>query len=246
MKDVTHCEETLGVWSCPTGDFGVHIAKKMKDGHLWAERLRRNRPPPADGWMGFRYALMPSMTYGFSAITPDLEMLEKSFNKLYRDVLSPLRVNQNITKFYRMAPQRVQGLGMPNPGIVMLSQKLHLLQSKWDQPTTTGNMLRQSLEVFQMEMGLSMNILEEDFDRLGHLASHGWWKHLWQLCHKYKVSVSISRRFLIPLLRENDIPLMDIWCSSDLYSSAHKLILNRVRKFKGFHSLGDITLAQTA
>jgi hypothetical protein len=57
------------------------------------------------------------------------------------------------------------------------------------------------------------------------------------------VSVSISRRFLIPLLRENDIPLMDIWCSSDLYGSAHKLILNRVRKFKGFHSLGDVTLA---
>jgi hypothetical protein len=243
MKDVTHCEETLGVWSCPTGDFGVHIEKKMKDGHLWAERLRRNRPPPADGWMGFRYALMPSMTYGFSAITPDLDMLEKSFNKLYRDVLSPLRVNQNITKFYRMAPQRVQGLGMPNPGIVMLSQKLHLLQSQWDQPTTTGNMLRQSLEIFQMELGLSSNILEEDFDRLGHLALHGWWKHLWELCHKYKVSVRLSRKYLIPLLRENDRTLMDIWCSNELYGHSHKLSLNRVRKYKGFHGLGDITLA---
>jgi hypothetical protein len=35
---------------------------------------------------------------------------------------------------------------------------------------------------------------------------------------------------------------MDIWCSNELYSSAHKLILNRVRKYKGFHSLGDVTL----
>jgi hypothetical protein len=43
-------------------------------------------------------------------------------------------------------------------------------------------MLQQSLEVFQMEVGISLNILEEDFSCLGNLASDGWWAHLWQLC----------------------------------------------------------------
>ena len=90
-----------------------------------------------------------------------------------------------------MAPKRFQGLGMPNPGIVMLSQKIHLLQSQMDQPTATGNMLKQSLEVFQMEVDLSTNVLELDFDRYGYLASNGWWKHFWQLCHKFKVKFSL-------------------------------------------------------
>jgi hypothetical protein len=82
--------------------------------------------------MGFRYALIPSMTYGFALICPDLDRLEAEFQALYRNVLSPLCVNMNIMTFYRMAPTRFQGLGMPNPGIIMLLQKLHLLQCQLD------------------------------------------------------------------------------------------------------------------
>lgn len=242
LRDVNDSEKTLGVYSCPSGDFSYHIERKMDDGKKWIARLRSHRCPPADGWMGFRYALMPKLTYGFAAITPDLDTLEKSFQDLYYDVLSPLRVNQNITKYFRMAPKRFQGLGMPNPGIVMLSQKLHLLQTQWDQPTTTGRLLHQALETFQMEMGLSTDIFAEDFDRIGHLATGGFWKHLWQLCTRYKVKLQLSRRWLIPLLRSGDRTIMDIVCSQDIYTSAQKASINRVRRHKGLHCLGDITL----
>ena len=192
LHDVNHVEETLGIWSCPTGDFGVHIEKKMTAGHLWVARLRSNKwCPPADGWLGFRYSLIPQLTYGFSAITPDISSLEASFHKLYRDVLSPLRVNWNISRFFRMAPRRVMGLAMPNPSIVMLSHKIHLLHTQWNQPMATGQMLRQAFEVFLMEVGLSTNVLLENFDRLGCLATHGWWKHLWELAHRYDTSIDI-------------------------------------------------------
>jgi hypothetical protein len=76
---VTDAEETLGVWSCPAGDFGVHVSKKMAEGHLWVECLRRNRCPPGDAWMGFRYSLIPKVTYGFAVITIAPDLLEKSF-----------------------------------------------------------------------------------------------------------------------------------------------------------------------
>ena len=52
------------MWSCPAGNFGTHVSKKMAAGHLWVERLRRNRCPAADGWLGFRYSLMPKVMYG--------------------------------------------------------------------------------------------------------------------------------------------------------------------------------------
>lgn len=136
--DVTHCEETLGIFACPAGEFGYYIDCKREAGKLWVERLRQNRCAPADGWVGFRYALIPKMTYGFTTITPDLDKLEDSFQRLYQNVLSPFCLNMNIWKFYQMAPKQVQGLGMPNPRILMLSQMLHLLQSRWDQPTMIG------------------------------------------------------------------------------------------------------------
>ena len=37
LRCVTDSEKTLGVWSCPAGDFGVHLSKNMEEGHLWAE-----------------------------------------------------------------------------------------------------------------------------------------------------------------------------------------------------------------
>ena len=103
-------------------------------------------------------------------------------------------------------------------------------------------LLKQSLEVFQMEVGLSTNILLEDYDRLGNLATNGWWKHLWALCHKFQVTVSLTRRWLIILLREGDRSLMDAICSTDIYSPADRVVFNRVWKYKGLHSEADITL----
>jgi hypothetical protein len=242
LRCVSDAKETLGVWSCPLGDFGVHIDKKMETGHLWVERLKRNRCPSSDAWLGFRYALIPQLTYGFSAIVVDPSLLERSFQRLYREVLSPLKVNRNITLFYRMAPKRVMGLGLPHPCIKMLAHKLQLLQTEWNQPTSAGNMLRQSLEVFQMETGFSSNVLQMEYERYGDLATGGWWKQLWFLSQRYDVCLQLGSKWLIPLLRVGDRALMEVICSTDLFTRAEWCSINRVRKFKGVHSLADITL----
>jgi hypothetical protein len=76
---VTDAEETLGVWSCPAGDFCVHISKKMAEGHLWVERLCRNRCPPSDAWLGFRYSLIHKVAYGFAAITVEPDVWKSPF-----------------------------------------------------------------------------------------------------------------------------------------------------------------------
>jgi hypothetical protein len=124
MADVTRSKETIGVFSCPAGDFRVHLTNKMAKGKLWVERLCRNRCDPGNAWIGFRYALWPSMTYGFAAITLDINALDKAFQELFQNILSPHKVNKNIRTFYSIALKRFHGLGMPNPLITMLSQKL--------------------------------------------------------------------------------------------------------------------------
>lgn len=48
-------------------------------------------------------------------------------------------------------------------------------------------MLRQALEIFQLEVGLSTDIFAKSVDRLGHLAWNGWWKHLWLVAALFEV-----------------------------------------------------------
>ncbi len=134
------------------------------------------------------------------------------------------------------------GLGMPTPPPQILSLKLHLLQSEWNQPTSAGNMLRQSLEVFQMETGFCGNVLEMDYGRYSALATGGWWKQFWCLSQKYSVHLKLGSKWLIPLLRVGDRALMDVVCSTDHFTSSEWCIINRVRKYKGVHSIGDFVM----
>jgi hypothetical protein len=70
----------------------------------------------------------------------------------------------------------------------------------------------------------------------------GWWKHLWQLCEFFGVDYMKRSRFDIPLLQEDDKTIMDALCDLRIYSAAQWIWLNRVRKFKGVHTIGDMVL----
>jgi hypothetical protein len=47
---------------------------------------------------------------------------------------------------------------LPNPNIDALSKKIHVLQSHWDTGSTSGRMLHQAYQVFQVKVGLGGNI----------------------------------------------------------------------------------------
>ena len=83
-----------------------------------------------------------------------------------------------------------------------------LLLGDMTQPTGS------SLEVFQMEKGVSTNIIEADYDRYETLATGGWWKQFWCLCHRYDVQFQLGRKCLIRLLRVGDKAIMDLICAT--------------------------------
>jgi hypothetical protein len=108
-----------------------------------------------------------------------------------------------------------------------------------------GNMLWQSLEMFQMETGFGSNVSEADYAGYESLATTGWWKQLWNLCHRYDVQLQLGSRWLIPLLRAGDrASIMEVICTTDLFVKSAWLAINQVReqKFKGLHSIADLLL----
>jgi hypothetical protein len=78
-----------------------------------------------------------------------------------------------------MLPDIYQGLALPNPNIWVLSAKLILIREHWELDTTLGNMLTHAYQAFQLEVGLGGNIFGKCFKSLGYLASHGFFRNLW-------------------------------------------------------------------
>ncbi len=73
-----------------------------------------------------------------------------------------------------MLPLQFQGLAFLNPNIDVLSKKIHLLQSHWNTGSTSGRMLHQAYQVFQVEVRLGGNTFSRSFISFGRLATYGF------------------------------------------------------------------------
>jgi hypothetical protein len=90
-----------------------------------------------------------------------------------------------------------------------------------------------------MEVGLDGNIFTCSYKQLQELASHSWFKVLWQYASQYKVSITFNKKFLIPPTRKGDAALMELFIKQG-YTTDLLVRLNRVRKYHKVHSLADI------
>ena len=94
---------------------------------------------------------------------------------------SPVNVNCCITREWRTLPERYQGLGLPEWGGDCLAAKIFLIQRLWGFESASATLVSHAYEAFQMEVGLFGNILAQDYNQYGCLATNGtWFANLWE------------------------------------------------------------------
>jgi hypothetical protein len=102
-----------------------------------------------------------------------------------------------------------QGLGLPNLALEKLAESLQLIQHHWSRRTELGQALCLAFELVQVETGLQGNFLLRNYDTYGRLATHTWFKQLWELVHHFRVEVVLADEIIVPPIRENDKVLME-------------------------------------
>jgi len=240
LKDPNTAEKKLGVYFSPSGNYSAQAEYMVKSGLHHAACLKCHPLPPREARLSVDLALMPKMTYGIVAVSHTPASLDEAFHKVYYTLLPMIGVNRNITKEYRTLPLQYQGLALPNPNVEVLTAKLHLIQEFWDTDTTIGKMLTQSYQAFQIDVGLGGNIFGRSFGRLGHLATDGFFRNIWELLDYFGTHLRIHHSFDIPLLRENDRTVMDAVYDTGIFSSKELEQINRVRHHKKVSSVGDL------
>jgi hypothetical protein len=233
LNPVDKPEKKLRVYVCTTGDFTYHVSQIKQTGMEYASCLQACKPPPRDAWMGTRYQLYPKMIYGAVSFTHDPEKLENAFQLVWYNLLPTLQVNRHIRKEFRTLPLCFQGLALPNPNIDVLSSKIHLIQEHWERPgSMIGKMLESAYLVFQTEVGVRGNVLTRSYKALGCLATHGFFKNLWQLLLRYGVTFHLPSTTAISLLREDDQPLMDAIHDNRIFTTKEIVEINKFCHWK--------------
>jgi hypothetical protein len=233
---------TLGVWNNPNNDGVAPLESMLDKGLEWVDSLQAKPLERGLTWLSLKCQKHPQWSYGLSSNYSSPQQLDNTMGRVYYRALPHLGFNRNITKAFRTLPTKFQGIGLRKWSIEKLAMDITTLVRHWRTDSTLGQALEQVYESFQMEVGLDGNILTRSYKQLQELASHSWFKVLWQYTAQYKVKIEFHKQFLIPPTRRGDVALMELFIKLD-YSTDQLVRLNRVRKFHRVHSLADILSA---
>jgi hypothetical protein len=237
LIDVRVAKKTLGVWTCPDSSpkpksakdrASLQLKSMVDKGNLWRKRVDGSKLSNRDRWFSFFTQTKPSMSYGLVPLMDPPEVVTDSFQALYFMTLPALGVNRYITLGWRMLPVNFQGLGLPNMALEKLAESLSWLQRFWGVEEGAGHVVREAYERLQMETGLNGNVFQRSFDRFGILASHTWYKVLWEYLDHFQVKLEFDDTLTVPRVRERDKVFMEV--AVEKLDRSEWVAVNRMRK----------------
>jgi hypothetical protein len=238
LKDAHTASQVLGIWSSPSSTDNKHLDYMVQKGQEWTNRMKRSTLDTQDAWQSFSTQALPSVKYGLVTLMSYREDIDDHFHAWYYQCLPSLGINRSISKVWRTLPPEFQGLGLPNMSLEKLAASITLLRQHWNNNTAVGQALRGTYELCQLEIGLGGNFLEKDYNRYNVLASHTWFKVLWDLLDHYKVKLILMNTTITPP-RERDYPLMEHVIQT--LPRHHWTAFNRVRRFYKVYFMSQIT-----
>ena len=244
LRDPDVPSEVLGVYSCPSGIGKKQLSKMVDKGKKWAGKVRGSSLSPSDVWFSFSNQSVPSFSFGLCPLMSSPEEVEREFMAMYYQCLSPLGVNQCITKEWRILPVEWSGLGMPNMSLEKLSCMIMFLKQHWGFDDEFGRALRCVFELVQIETGLAGNFLLRHYDTFECLASHTWYKLLWKYLWRYDVKLELEGQLCIPEIRERDRTVMEEVLR--FLPKEEWVAFNRVRKQKEVYHFSHLVMCDGA
>ena len=82
QKDVHHCDEILGVWSCPAGTDDKQYEKIVNQVEKWTSRTSNGHLPARYAWVSYKLKLWPGIRYGLATMAALLKVA-KEFLSVY-------------------------------------------------------------------------------------------------------------------------------------------------------------------
>ena len=105
--------------------------------------------------------------------------------------------------------------------------------------TLTSGFISYSLQMLQIEMGFTTNILEYDYATWGYLATPSWITSLWEFVSRYKITLKSPEQLLPDKIKEGETAIMHAFFTLG-YRKRDLIRINRVRNFLQVLYVSDI------
>ena len=87
--------------------------------------------------------------------------------------------NRRIKKEWRTIPYEFLGLGLPHYSLEQLIGQTNLLLQHFSTGKLLGNLMKNTYEQLQIELGLGGCAFHQQWSQFKDLATDGWMKSIW-------------------------------------------------------------------
>ena len=182
---------------------------------------------------------MKSLEFPLPTLTMTYDECNKIMKIVKQGLLNKSRVSISIPSSALYGSAKEGGLQLNHlyhtQGLMHLNKFVRFLDSQ----TITGKLIRVSLEIAIVELGIGRNLFSLDYTRFHCLLSDSWIKSLLRFAHEYGISI-VDRITSFPLpKRVGDVFLMEAF-EHQGYPKKQLQILNRCRIYLQVVMLSDI------
>ena len=161
---------------------------------------------------------------------------------LYKKLLPKLGVVSNLPLAYRSSVAQCLGLGLPCLCINNVIAKVNFIATHLFTNSLPGKQLCHTLEDLQFKVGSRTQFFALPFSSYGSYCTDSWLTCLWQHICALPLKLVLDLPTL-PLQRDGDKFLMDVFVGQGLYSTDELYQLNQVWLYLHYYSLADVLTA---
>ncbi len=240
-KSVSHTKKMLGAMTSPDGNCRTAIRMIQDKAQQWVNDVRNSKLHRRNVWFLLKFQLCPQIVYGLCSSTATFNELSNALHQQYYQILPLGGVVRTATTASQTIDSGFYGVGLPHlrvEALVAMSNKL-LMHYVCD--TATGHFMRASHSLFLLELGISLQPLQESYDKYSFLSTQSWMKMLWEKVSMFGVRTVIADTEMV-FPRDGNRFIMQAFFKKG-YSQGILLRLNRVRIYWQALFLSDIIMA---
>ena len=241
--EIAHCgveeaHKTLGVITCPSGNSKPTIEHMKEAAKGWIDQATSAKLARRNFWCLVKVQFWPKVGYGIGASSARYLDLAECLMKQYYDLVPLGGIRRSANRMVRQLDRGFYGVGCPHPGIECLVAQCSRILTHYGCETAVGKLLQVSIELLVLELGVSSQPFQADYNKYNKWVTDCWLKSVWEKVFLFGV-VLIEGKLKVKPPRHNDGWLMVAF--EELHLAEPELIrLNRVRLHQQAIFISDV------
>ena len=158
----------------------------------WIDRAKEGKMMQRDIWFLTKHQLWPKVSYGLCSNTASLADLNSALQKQYFQLVPLGGIIRSAPVSLRQLDVGFFGVGCPHVGVECTIAQVNKLMMHYGCPSNNGRKLGMSLGFLTLELGLTLQPLQESFVRYSSWVTHCWLKSLWEKCHLLQITIEFN------------------------------------------------------